>query len=214
MGKKADQQLPHHYDRWEILRRFPWKDLTLGLIIPRLIFAIARSHTLIIPGAFLSISWCLGLLTINYLRARKINLFAIFALIMVLVQTEGSLIRNDPSAHLVLKASGYILLGIIFFCSLLWSRSFIEIFVDKAGATFPEHIKTSPYYAKAWRKLTFIWGFLCLIGAAILIFLKLNNPDAAIKFDTIIGWPAITLLFIFSAEFPRWYWKKYLHFPN
>jgi intracellular septation protein A len=210
MDKKASQNSFAYYDRWELLKRFPWKTLTLSLIIPRTIFSIAIFYDLLIPGAILTITWCLLRLIHTHLRARRIDWVALFALLTIAIRTLVSFLHSDPTLHMFLKTTSYALLGYFFLRSLSWPSSLIEIFVERAGTQFPEYIKTTPYYKEAWRKLSIIWGFFCLLGAAMLIFFKFRNPGIALKFDMIAGWPIIVLLFIFSAEFPRWYWKKQL----
>lgn len=195
---------------WAVFKRsVPWRDITLGFLVPKIIFYISMNKPWLFAGVLVSMAWCIGLFLIQYLRSRRINWWALAALAMILIQMMPVLVKNDPNMNFIAGALGNLLLGAVFLVSILIRKPIIQVFAEKAGARaqVPDAILQSPYYGKAWAIVTAAWAAVYIAEAAVLLLLVLNRSEAVIFFDVAAGWPTVVLMIFFSVKFPALYWK-------
>ena len=197
------------YSFWKAFKNnFPAMDVIIGFIIPKAIFFIGLINGAPFLGGVIGLAWCLVIFLINYMRGRKINVFAVLAVIMIVVRIAIFTTKNNPRLYLFVQAVDNIIYAAIFLGSLFFKRSLIQFFAESSGAKFSERIRRTPYYARAWKIVTSAWGVTYVLTAFILILLKLNSMQAVGLIDLLSGWPVSTVLFIFSIQFPKWYWRK------
>ncbi|MDD5496497.1 MAG: hypothetical protein PHP46_05305 [Candidatus Omnitrophica bacterium] len=195
---------------WETFRRsVPWRDITLSFLIPKTIFYIAMNKPWMLTGASIAIAWCAVLFAAKYLLSRKINFWALIALVMILIQMAPVIIKDDPNMNFVAGAFDSLLFGIIFLSSIIIKRPLIRVFAEATGARdhIPEPILKSPYYMKAWAIVTAAWAAVYIVESVILLYLALNRSRALLPFDIFCGWPTVLLMIFFSVQFPAVYWK-------
>ena len=187
-----------------------WRDITLGFIIPKVIFYIAMNKPWLTAGAAVSIFWCVCVFAIQYMRLKKTNFWALLGLSMILIQMIPVIIKNDPNVNFIASAVDSILFGAICLGSLIWGKPIIRIFAEKTGARkhIPEIILNSPYYNKAWVIITVVWAVVYLVESAIQLFLALNNYKSVLAVDVFSGWPTMVLLIFFTIQFPKLYWAR------
>ena len=195
---------------WEIFKKsVPWRDITLGFLVPKIIFYISMNKPWLFAGILVSMVWCIGLFLIQYLRSRRINWWALAALAMILIQMIPVLIKNDPNMNFIAGAFNNLLLGAVFLVSILIRKPIMQVFAEKAGARrqIPDAILQSQYYGKAWVIVTAAWAAVYIAEAVVLLFLVLNKSEAIVLFDVAAGWPTVVLMIFFSVKFPALYWK-------
>ena len=195
---------------WETFRKsVPWGDITLSFLIPKTIFYIAMNKPWLLIGASIAIAWCIGLFAIKYLRVRKMNFWALLALVMIVIQMVPVIIKDDPNMSFVAGAFDSLLFGAIFLASILIKKPLIQVFAEATGArkNIPGPILESPYYARAWSIVTAGWAAVYIVESVILLYLALNKSRALLPFDVFCGWPTILLMILFSVKFPAVYWK-------
>lgn len=192
---------------FEDLKRFPWKDAILGFIIPKIILLIGISKGLILAGGSAAMLWCICVFWYGHVRAKKVNIFAILAVVMIIARIIVVMASQNPAFYLIVQALDNASLGAMFLVTLLMKRSFVQLFVEESGITVPAHIKNSPYYSRAWRILTAMWGASCFAFAVILVLLKIGDLKLVAQIDLFGGWALSLILVIMTVRFPRWYWN-------
>jgi len=187
-----------------------WRDITLGFVIPKMIFYISMNKPWLSTGASVSIFWCICVFAIGYLRLKKINFWALLGLLMILIQMIPVIIKNDPNMNFIASAVDSILFGAICLGSIIIGKPVIQMFAEKTGAKkyIPEIILNSPYYNKAWVIVTVVWAVVYFAESAIQLFLALNNYRSVLAFDVFSGWPTMVLLIFFTIQFPKLYWGR------
>jgi len=187
---------------------FPWKDMILGFLIPKAFFLYGMHRHLSFLGGVVALAWCLGIFYLSHLRARKVNFFAIFAVIMIAARIVVVISEKSPRMYLYVLALDNFVVGAVFMVSLLFKRSLMEFFADSASSRIPQEIIRSSYYGKSWRIVTFVWGIVMILFSFALVLMKAANIKIVGLIDMFAGWPLIIILFIFTLKFPAWYWKK------
>ena len=71
------------------------------------------------------------------------------------------------------------LIGLFILLSLQCEKPLILIFLDEEMLQkIPEYMKKSPFYLKAWKILTAVWGGTCVFTAVFIMVLEAfrSNP--------------------------------------
>jgi intracellular septation protein A len=207
---------PGTYYNWQTSGpRYPWRQLTLGALVPIVIFYALHRLGQPMTGALTAIGWSIGFLLIKYWRARSIELFPALAIPVILIELIGTLITRNPDVYLASAAIDNVLWGLLFLISLLFARPFIQIFAELlnpglGSQDFLSHFEMPVHlYRSAWRILTVIWAVVSLTKAGILILSQLKLPlETFLIIRTALGLPVLVLMLIFTYRFPRWYWAR------
>ncbi len=187
---------------------FPWKDMLLGFLIPKVFFLYGARHGMPFLWGAIAVAWCVGVFYLKQVRTHKVNFFAIFAVIMIMARIIVVLAGKSPKMYLYVLALDNFVVGIIFMASLLFKRSLMELFADSVSAQAPQEIVRSAYYGKAWRIVTLVWATTFLLFALALVLLKACNLRIVGLIDMLASWPLLVVLFLFTIKFPAWYWKN------
>ena len=187
---------------------FPWKDMFLGFLIPKVFFLYGARQGMPFLWGAIAVIWCVGVFYINQVRTHKMNFFAVFAVIMIMARIIVVIVGKNPRMYLYVLALDNLIVGVIFMASLLFKRPLMQLFADSTGTQVPQEIRSSVYYGKAWRIITFVWAIVFILFALVLVLLKACNLRIVGLIDMLAGWPLMIILFLFTLKFPAWYWKN------
>jgi hypothetical protein len=67
----------------------PWRQLTMGVLVPIVLFYMLHRLGQSLAGAVLAISWSISLLAFTYWRSRRFELFPALAIPIVLKRYSG-----------------------------------------------------------------------------------------------------------------------------
>lgn len=188
--------------------KFPWKDMLLGFLIPKVFFLYGAHHGMPFLWGAIALAWCFAVFYISQVRIHKVNFFAVFAVIMIVARIIVVIAEKNPRIYLYVVALDNLVVGVIFMASLLFKGSLMQLFADSAAAQIPQEIRSSAYYGKAWRIVTFVWASSYMLFALALVLLKARDLKIVGLIDMLAGWPLVIALFIFTLKFPAWYWKN------
>lgn len=194
---------------WNALKEnFPWKDMFLGFLIPKVFFLYGVRHGMPFLWAAIAMVWCVTVFYIQQVKTRKANFFAIFAVIMIIARIIVVLAGKNSRMYLYVLALDNFVVGAVFMASLLFKRSIMQLFADSASGNIPQEILHSEYYGKAWRIVTLVWAVIFMLFALALVLLRACNMKIVGIIDMFAGWPLMIILFLFALKFPAWYWKN------
>lgn len=182
--------------------------MTVGLLIPKAILFIAISYNRLVPGASLAVIWCLGVYIAGVVSRNKVNAFMVLALVMIVLRVVVILASENPSLYLIAQALDSAVYSVIFFLSLFFKRSVIQVLAESSGIYIPENVRASHYYSRCLRIVTSVWASAYLLVAVILAILRMENMRSVAAVDILSSWPLMMALILFTVIFPRWYWKK------
>ncbi len=199
--------------QWHHMRQhLPWRQLTLGALIPMLIFYVLSRLEQPVLGAVLAGSWGLGVVLVAYWRCRRIDLFAGLAMVMAVTELLVIAITRNPDFYLASEAIQSTVYGLLCLGSLVLSRSLIQRLAEATGATarIPDHLRQSQFYRTAWHRLSTIWGGVYLLKASGLLIAQWGLPlEAFLVIRSLSGFPVLAGLLAFSFWFPGWYWRRH-----
>jgi hypothetical protein len=196
---------------WEDFKKsFPWKAMTVGFLIPKAILFIGISRGMLPAGAAAAMVWSLAVCWLTLARDKKINIFAVFAVIMILARVIVILVSKSPALYLYAQALESALYAAAFFASMAFPRSIIQMFAEESGVHIPSKVRNSEYYRRAWQIVTCVWASVYLIVAVLLAMLKMGSLKSVAVIDMLSSWPITIILIAFTVIFPRRYWTKKL----
>lgn len=184
--------------------------MTVGFLVPKAILFAGISRHRLFAGAAAAMAWSLGVCVFTFVRSRKTNIFAVLAAILIFVRVVVILLSKSPALYLFAQALESALYAAVFFISLVFPRSIIQLFAEASNVRIPEKIRSSAFYRKAWQIVTAVWATAYLIVAILLVTLKMASMRVAAIIDMASSWPLTAFLIAFTVAFPRRYWTKRL----
>ncbi|NMM63766.1 hypothetical protein HBE96_14005 [Clostridium sp. P21] len=193
-----------------ILKSIFNKDFVISAIIPVVIFTIFSKINMQLNGIIISGLWSIGVVIVNFAKQHEINALAAMAAVFSGVGLVVTIISKNPTFYLISPIVQDILYALIFFWSLFWKRSFIQIIVEQSYLkNAPEELKKKPKYKSAWRILTISWIILNISQAALrVVLLYTVSMSSYYTISTFYANISSPLLLIFCITFPKRYWKN------
>lgn len=192
-----------------VLKNIFNKEFVISAIIPIIIFSAFDKFKMTLTGIILSGLWCIGVVLINFIKDHKINALAAMAGIFSAIGLIGTIVSKNPTFYLIAPIVQDWLYALIFFVSLFFERSLIQIIVEQSFLkNVSEEFRRKPKYKSAWRILTCAWGILS-ISQAVLRMILLHSLSMSSYYAISMAYSNIStpLLIAFSMTFPKWYWK-------
>lgn len=196
--------------KYSVLKNIFNKDFVISAIIPIIIFSILDRYGMTFEGIVLSGGWSIGVVLINYIKDHELNALAVMSAVFAGSGLIGTIISKNPSFYLISPIVQDILYAAMFFGSLLFKKSLIQIIVEQSYLkNAPEEVKNRPQLIKAWRILSIAWGCLNISQAALRIIL-LYSVSVSVYYavSTAYGNISSPLMLGFSIMFPKWYFKR------
>ncbi|EHJ01253.1 hypothetical protein CDLVIII_4759 [Clostridium sp. DL-VIII] len=196
--------------KYSVLKNIFNKDFVISAIIPIIIFSILDRNGMTFEGIVLSGGWSIGVVLINYIKDHELNALATISAVFAGSGLIGTIISKNPGFYLISPIVQDILYAAMFFGSLLFKKSLIQIIVEQSYLkNAPEEVKNRPQLIKAWRILSIAWGLLNISQAALRIILLYSvSVSAYYAVSTVYGNISSPLMLGFSIMFPKWYSKR------
>ncbi|MBW6410722.1 VC0807 family protein [Clostridium weizhouense] len=193
-----------------VLKNILNKEFVVSAIIPIIIFSIFDKLQMTFTGIILSGVWSIGVVVINFIKEHRINALASMSAIFSGIGLVGTIVSKNPNFYLISPIIQDILYALIFFGSLLFKRSLIQVIVEQSYLkNVSEEFKKQPEYKSVWRILTVAWGFLNISQAVLrTILLYSVSMSSYYAISTLYSNISSPLLIAFSILLPKWYWKN------
>ena len=197
---------------WQLMcQKFPRRQFVMGALAPIALFYTCKRLGQPLTGALLASIWGLCVVSIDYWRSRRANVFAGLATTLAVIEIAATIITRSPAWYLAAAAMESGVLGGVFLASLLFPRSLLQLLAEETVGPegFSAEVRQSRLYQTAWRLLTGVWGGVYLAKALLLLLAQWWLPlEAFLVVRTLLGWPLWAGLFAFSFWFPGWYWRR------
>jgi hypothetical protein len=109
-----------------------------------------------LTGAWLAGIWGLCVVSIDYWRSRRVNVFAALAATLAVIELAATVITRSPTWYLAAAAMESGVLGYVFLASLRFPRSLLQLLAEETIGPegFSAEVRQSRLYPTAWRLLT------------------------------------------------------------
>ena len=196
--------------KYSVLKKIFNKDFVVSAIIPVIIFYAFDKIGMTLNGIILSGVWSIGVVLINFMKEHKINALGAMGAIFAGIGVIGTVISKNPTFYLVSPIIQDILVAIIFFGSLFFERSLIQVIVEQSYLKNVSKERKKQYeYKKVWRIITAAAAILTISQAALrIILLYTVSMSSYYAISTVYGNISTPIFIAFAIMFPKWYWKR------
>lgn len=186
------------------------KDFVVSAIIPIIIFSLLDKYGMTFEGIILSGSWSIGVVIVNYVKAREFNALAIMSAAFAGIGLIGTIVSKNPTFYLVAPIVQDILLAAMFFGSLLFKKSLIQIIIEQSYLKNESgEIRNSSKFKLICRFLSIAWGVLTVSQVLVRVVLLYSvSVGTYYAISTAYGNISTPLMVAFSIMFPKWYFKR------
>jgi hypothetical protein len=193
-----------------IFRQIFNKEFVISVIIPLVIFYFFNFLKMNLIGLILSGCWCVGVVILKFILEHKIKMLPLLGGFFSAIGLIGMILSGNPKFYLVEPIFEDIVIALLFFSSLFFHRSLIQIIVeDSYIGMFPEEFQKTSKYKSAWQILSIAWCVLNLSQAILRSILLFSVPlEVYYIVSMIYTRVSSPLLLVLSYWFPQWYWKR------
>jgi hypothetical protein len=206
--KQAEEKETHGYSLLQAIQsHIPWKDIFFGLFIPlNLLYGLIYLK-MPLAAIFVSLGCSLLYCAVYSFITGKFSSLSLMTSAMIVLGFLTSFLRGHPLLYILAETFDKCIVGFIFLASLATAKPFVLLFIDEGTiARIPEKIRMSSYHLKAWKIITAAWGIAFVLAGALGTFLEATHSRGAELVDYCAGWPMVIVLFMFSVNFPHYYW--------
>jgi intracellular septation protein A len=185
-------------------------DFVLSVVIPIILFSAFSHYNMVLTGTVLAGIWSIAVILIQFLKSKKVNIFAAITAGIYTIGLIGTIISRDPKFFLASPIVTDLLLALVFLGSVFLGKPLIQIFAEyTVKDAFSDELRKKPMYKSAWTILTVAWGVLSVTQALLRVIL-LNSVSNQLYFgiSTAYGNISTPLMLVISFWFPSWYWKR------
>jgi hypothetical protein len=192
------------------LTRMPWRDFSVGMLIPLLLLEFVSVRAVPLLGLYCSVGWLVIVMVIIGLRTRALSVFPAITLICTVTNVAGCYLVHVNPVFVLTPSLDATIIGLVFVGSMLRPRPFVMKLVDKKTIelTYAKFGK-SKYFYKAWFDVNIIWGIFYITQGVVISYLMILNVEAGNIMNLLFSWPSVLVLLYISVDYPRRYWTKH-----
>lgn len=181
----------------------------LSVVIPVALFSIFDHYNMTLNGTIAAGGWSLGVIVLQYVRDKRVNVFAALGTIFSAIGLVGAVISKNPMYYLASPIVIDMLQAIVFLGSVLIGKPLIQMLAEyTTKRRFSDEFRRQPKFKRAWVLLTVAWGVLNLTQAFLgIILLRYASNEVYYAVSSGYGSISTPLMLAVSFWFPGWYWK-------
>jgi hypothetical protein len=199
---------------WSIIKlnlsRIPWRDFTLGMLVPLLLLQFVSLPSVPLLGVYCSLAWLVIVIVTICLVTHTLSAFPVITLIVTLTTVAGRYLTPMHPAFTLIPSLNATIIGLMFVGSMLRPRPFVMTLIDKKTIEHTEaRFGKSKYFYKAWFDINIIWGMFYIIQGVIISYSMILNVEIGNIINALFTWPSVLVLLYISVDYPRRYWQKH-----
>jgi len=199
---------------WSIIKlnlsRMPWRDYTLGMLIPLLLLQLVSLPSVPLLGVYCSLAWLVLVMVAIRILRHTVSVFPVITMFVTATIVAGRYLAHMHPAFKLVPSLDATIIGLFFVGSMLRPRPFVMTLVDKKTIERTEaRFGKSKFFYKAWFDVNIIWGMFYVIQGVITSYLMILNLEVGNIMNVVFGWPSVLVLLYVSVDYPRRYWEKH-----
>lgn len=180
-----------------------------SVVIPIALFSAFDHYKMTLNGTMAAGGWSLGMIIFQYIRDKRVNVFAAIGAIFSAIGLVGAVVSRNPMYYLASPIVIDLLQAIVFFGSVVIGKPLIQMLAEYTiKKKFSEEFRRQAKFKKAWVILTVAWGVLAVTQALLrIVLLRYASNEVYYAVSSIYGSISTPLMLAVSFWFPGWYWK-------
>lgn len=185
-----------------VVRRIGWRGVVDG-VVPVVLFLTVDALAGLGWAMGAATGWAAGLVLWRLVRRQRTGVVVWVALAYVLARGAAGILTQSKVVFFGPGVAQTGLLGLVFLGSVVVRRPAVG-YIAPVIYPFEDFVREHPAYRRAFTHLTLIWSAYLLAHVVLDVWLlKSVSASAFVALRSVISWPVLLALFVFSLRYPR-----------
>jgi hypothetical protein len=185
-----------------VVRRIGWRGVVDG-VVPVVLFLAVDATAGLGWAMGAATGWAAGLVLWRLIRGQRTGVVVWVAFAYVLARGAAGILTQSQVVFFGPGVAQTGLLGLVFLGSVVVRRPAVG-YIAPIVYPFEDFVRAHPAYRRAFTHLTLIWSAYLLAHVVLDVWLlKSVSASSFVALRTVISWPVLLVLFVFSLRYPR-----------
>jgi len=185
-----------------VIRRIGWRGF-FDAVVPVALFVVLNVTSGIVAAMLAATSWAIAIGVWRMVHDRRTGVLVWLGLAYVLARGVAGMLTQSKVVFFGPGVAQTGLIGLVFLVSVIVRRPAVGYIVPIVYP-FQDYVRRHPAYRRAFSHLTLIWAAYLLAKFALDVWLlKSLSASMFVVVRSIISWPLLLGLFVFSLRYPR-----------
>jgi len=190
-----------------VARRVGWRGATEA-VVPVLLFVTLDATAGLVDAMAAATAWAVGLAVWRMAHRDRPGIWLWVALGYVLVRGVAGMLTQSKVVFFGPGVAQGGLIGLVFVVSVIARRPAVG-YIAPVIYPFEDYVRKHPAYRRAFTHLTLIWAAYLLAHLVLDVWLlKSVSASAFVVVRSLVSWPLLVLLFVFSLRYPRQVFRR------
>jgi len=185
-----------------VIRRIGWRGF-FDAVVPVALFVVLNVTSGIVAAMLAATSWAIAIGVWRMVHDRRTGVLVWLGLAYVLARGVAGMLTQSKVVFFGPGVAQTGLIGLVFLVSVFVRRPAVG-YIAPIVYPFQDYVRRHPAYRRAFSHLTLIWAAYLLAKFALDVWLlKSLSASMFVVVRSIISWPLLLGLFVFSLRYPR-----------
>jgi intracellular septation protein A len=185
-----------------VARRIGWRGAA-DAVAPVLLFVGVDAAAGLVAAMAAATAWAVGLAAWRLAHRDRPGIWLWVALGYVVVRGVAGMLTQSKVVFFGPGVAQSGLIGLLFVVSVVARRPAVG-YIAPVVYPFEDYVRRHPAYRRAFTRLTLIWAAYLLAHVVLDVWLlKSVSASAFVVIRSLVSWPMLVALFVFSLRYPR-----------
>jgi intracellular septation protein A len=185
-----------------VIRRIGWRGF-FDAVVPVALFLVLNVAVGIVAAMLAATAWAIAIGIWRMVHDRRTGVLIWLGLAYVLARGAAGALTQSKVVFFGPGVAQTGLIGLVFLVSVFFRRPAVG-YIAPIVYPFEDYVRQHPAYRRAFSHLTLIWASYLLAKVALDIWLlKTLSASMFVVVRSIVSWPILLGLFVFSLRYPR-----------
>jgi intracellular septation protein A len=172
-------------------------------VVPLTLFFVFNVTKGIVWAVAAATIWAVGMSVWRLVHERRSSMLLWLGLGYVLARGAAAMLTHSKLVFFGPAVATTAVLGLVFVGSVVVRRPAVG-YIAPVIYPFPPVVRAHPAYRRVFNRLTLLWSAYLLAHVVLDVWLLKNvSASAFVLVRSVISWPFLLALFVFSLRYPR-----------
>jgi len=185
-----------------LARRIGWRGAA-DAVVPVVLFVTLDAAAGLVAAMAAATAWAVALAVWRIAHRQRTGIWLWVALGYVLVRGIAGMLTQSKVVFFGPGVAQTGLIGVLFVISVLARRPAVG-YIAPVIYPFDDYVRQHPAYRRAFTHLTLLWAVYLIAHVVLDVWLLKNvSASAYVVIRSLVSWPMLLVLFVFSLRYPR-----------
>jgi intracellular septation protein A len=185
-----------------VVRRIGVRGL-VDAVVPVALFVVLNAVAGLVPAMAAATGWAVGVALWRLVRKQRTGVLVWIGLAYILARGAAGMLTESKVVFFGPAVVQTGLIGLVFLGSVAVKRPAVG-YIAPIIYPFQDFVRKHPAYRRAFSHLTLVWAAYLLAHVVLDVWLlKTVSASAYVVTRSVVSWPVLLGLFVFSLRYPR-----------